>query len=423
MLAPSFSAGDRHGGPAGPAAPRGRPRGRRGRLQQPHGARRGAHARPLAGTARGAGAAVDRGAWRPAGQADGRWPAGRVRERGPGGGLCGGDAAGRRPARERLQRQRAHLAADRHQSRRRDRRGRRHLRRRRQRRRAARGDGRAGRHLRLRARSAIRSATGSRSASRTSASSTSRTSPGRSACIRIVGAATAASGRATPAHRRRRRRRERVDKPSIAVLPFVNMSGDPEQEFFADGLTEDIITELSRFRELFVISRNAVFVHKGKPVKAQEIAREFGVDYVVEGSVRKAGDRVRVTVQLIDGETDTPSLGRALRPQARGHLRHPGRGDVGDRGDAAGPRRGGARTSASSASRPRTWRPTNACWPARSCTTARSARPTTRRMRMLERAIALDPEICPRACLEGVRARPEPGCTAGATIATGRWST
>ena len=94
-------------------------------------------------------------------------------------------------------------------------------------------------------------------------------------------------------------------KPSIAVLPFVNMSGDSEQEFFADGLTEDIITELSRFRELLVISRNAVFVHKGKPIKAQQIAREFGVDYVVEGSVRKAADRVRVTVQLIDGETET----------------------------------------------------------------------------------------------------------------------
>ena len=94
-------------------------------------------------------------------------------------------------------------------------------------------------------------------------------------------------------------------KPSIAVLPFDNMSGDPEQEFFADGLTEDIITELSRFRQLLVISRNAVFVHKGKPVKAKQIAREFGVDYIAEGSVRKAADRVRVTVQLIDGETET----------------------------------------------------------------------------------------------------------------------
>jgi adenylate cyclase len=93
-------------------------------------------------------------------------------------------------------------------------------------------------------------------------------------------------------------------KPSIAVLPLANMSGDPEQEFFADGLTEDIITELSRFHELLVISRNSTFVHKGKAVKVQEVGREFGVDYVLEGSVRKAGDRVRVTVQLIDAETD-----------------------------------------------------------------------------------------------------------------------
>jgi adenylate cyclase len=93
-------------------------------------------------------------------------------------------------------------------------------------------------------------------------------------------------------------------KPSIAVLPLVNMSGDPEQEFFADGLTEDIITELSRFRDLLVISRNSTFVHKGKAVKVQEVAREFGVEYVLEGSVRKAGSRIRVTVQLIDAETD-----------------------------------------------------------------------------------------------------------------------
>lgn len=93
-------------------------------------------------------------------------------------------------------------------------------------------------------------------------------------------------------------------KPSIVVLPFANMSGDPEQEFFADGLTEDIITELSRFHELLVISRNSAFVHKGKAVKVQDVAREFGVHYVVEGSVRKAGGRVRVTVQLIDAETD-----------------------------------------------------------------------------------------------------------------------
>jgi adenylate cyclase len=93
-------------------------------------------------------------------------------------------------------------------------------------------------------------------------------------------------------------------KPSLVVLPFTNMSGDPEQEFFVDGLTEDIITELSRFRDLLVISRNSAFVHKGKAVKVQDIAREFNVHYVVEGSVRKAGDRVRVTVQLIDAEID-----------------------------------------------------------------------------------------------------------------------
>jgi adenylate cyclase len=95
------------------------------------------------------------------------------------------------------------------------------------------------------------------------------------------------------------------DKPTIAILPFVNMSGEPEQEFFADGITEDILTELSRFRELFVISRNSAFVYKGKQVNVQNVAKELGVQYVVEGSVRKAGNRVRITVQLIDAETDS----------------------------------------------------------------------------------------------------------------------
>ncbi|MCH7929588.1 MAG: tetratricopeptide repeat protein [Proteobacteria bacterium] len=94
------------------------------------------------------------------------------------------------------------------------------------------------------------------------------------------------------------------DKPSIAVLPFANMSGDPEQEFFSDGLTEDIITELSRFRGLFVISRNSAFVYKGKATKVGDVAKDLGVQYVVEGSVRKAGNRVRVTVQLIDAAAD-----------------------------------------------------------------------------------------------------------------------
>ena len=93
-------------------------------------------------------------------------------------------------------------------------------------------------------------------------------------------------------------------KPAIAVLPFANMSGDREQEFFTDGITEDIITELSRFHELMVISRNSTFTYKGKAANVREVARAFGVDYVVEGSVRKAGDRVRVTVQLIEADQD-----------------------------------------------------------------------------------------------------------------------
>ena len=93
-------------------------------------------------------------------------------------------------------------------------------------------------------------------------------------------------------------------KPSIIVLPFNNMSGDAEQEFFADGLTEDILTDLSRFHELFVISRNTSFKYKGQAVDVRKVARELAVQYVVEGSVRKAGNRVRVSVQLIDAEAD-----------------------------------------------------------------------------------------------------------------------
>ncbi len=93
------------------------------------------------------------------------------------------------------------------------------------------------------------------------------------------------------------------DKPSIAVLPFTNMSGDPEQEYFSDGITEDIITGLSRFRELFVIARTSVFTYKGRPAKVQDVGRELGVQYIVEGSVRKAGNRVRVSAQLVDAMT------------------------------------------------------------------------------------------------------------------------
>jgi adenylate cyclase len=91
------------------------------------------------------------------------------------------------------------------------------------------------------------------------------------------------------------------DKPSIAVLPFVNISGDPEQEYFADGLTEDLITALSRIRWFFVIARNSCFAYKGQSADIRDVARALGVAYVLEGSVRKAGNRVRVTAQLIDG--------------------------------------------------------------------------------------------------------------------------
>jgi adenylate cyclase len=93
------------------------------------------------------------------------------------------------------------------------------------------------------------------------------------------------------------------DKPSIAVLPFNNMSGDPEQEYFADGMVEDIITDLSRFRNLFVIARNSSFTYKGRAVDVKQVGRELGVRYVLEGSVRKAANRLRITGQLIDAST------------------------------------------------------------------------------------------------------------------------
>jgi TolB-like protein len=93
------------------------------------------------------------------------------------------------------------------------------------------------------------------------------------------------------------------DKPSIAVLPFVNMSGDPDQEYFSDGITEDLITDLSKISGLFVIARNSTFTYKGKPLKIRQVAEELGVRYVLEGSVRKADDSVRINTQLIDATT------------------------------------------------------------------------------------------------------------------------
>jgi TolB-like protein/class 3 adenylate cyclase len=97
--------------------------------------------------------------------------------------------------------------------------------------------------------------------------------------------------------------RKAPDRPSLAVLPFVNMSGDAEQEYFADGITEDIITALSKLRWFFVVARNSSFIYKGRAVDVKRVARELGVRYVLEGSVRKSGNRVRITAQLIDAAT------------------------------------------------------------------------------------------------------------------------
>ena len=93
------------------------------------------------------------------------------------------------------------------------------------------------------------------------------------------------------------------DKPSIALLPFVNMSDDRQQDYFADGITESVIAGLSRFRDLFVIASNSTFAYQGKATKIQDASRELGARYILEGSVQKAKDRVRITAQLIDGKT------------------------------------------------------------------------------------------------------------------------
>src|SRR5215469_9004612 len=122
--------------------------------------------------------------------------------------------------------------------------------------------------------------------------------PMRVFVARIGGEAANAPGGETPAL-------PLPDNPSIAVLPFANMSGDPEQEYFADGMVEEIITALSRIRWLFVIARNSTFTYKGQAFDVKRVGRELGVRYVLEGSVRKGGGRVRITAQLIDALTGT----------------------------------------------------------------------------------------------------------------------
>jgi TolB-like protein len=121
--------------------------------------------------------------------------------------------------------------------------------------------------------------------------------------LRVFGLASSGENAMTAATRAGSVAARTDPRHGIAVLPFTNMSGDPEQEYFTDGMVEDIITALSRFKEFFVIARNSSFVYKGRAVDIQQVARELGVHYVLEGSVRKAGNRLRITGQLIDAET------------------------------------------------------------------------------------------------------------------------
>ena len=123
--------------------------------------------------------------------------------------------------------------------------------------------------------------------------------------VRVFRVDDMATPKTTPASETSRPASAQPEKPSIAVLAFTNMSGDRKQEYFSDGLTEDIITDLSKLSELHVIARNSTFTYKGKPVDVKQVARELGVRYVLEGSVRKSGNRVRVTGQLIDAANGT----------------------------------------------------------------------------------------------------------------------
>ena len=113
------------------------------------------------------------------------------------------------------------------------------------------------------------------------------------------------------------------DKPSIAVLPFQNMSGDPEQDYFADGMVDDITTGLSHIKWLFVIARNSSFVYKGKAVDVRQVGRELGVRYLLEGGVRKSGNRLRITAQLVEAETGAHLWANRYDGDAGGRVRLP----------------------------------------------------------------------------------------------------
>ena len=257
-------------------------------------------------------------------------------------------------------------------------------------------------------RSSARCASAWPPASRTSASSRSRTSPSRCAPTGSCAPAAAATGAPASPPRRGTAPRDRVDKPSIAVLPFNNMSGDAEQEFFADGITEDIITELSRFRELFVISRNSSFKYKGRAVDVAEV-RARARRPVRRRGQRAQGRQAGAHHGAADRRRDRPPrLGRALRPRPRGHLRDPGRGDARDRRDAAGPRRGGR-------ARPRRAHDDREHGRLRVRPDRQGAAPPQQPRGQREGAAPARagdrarPELRPCPCLESLRARPDLG--------------
>ena len=214
-------------------------------------------------------------------------------------------------------------APHRRQSRRRDGRGRRSLRRRRQHRRAPRGARRARRHLRVAGRLEPGPRQGRRAVRGYRRADSSRTSRRRSGPTRCAAASR-------PGRRHARRSSCPTSRRS-PCCPSPTCRGDPEQEYFADGIVEEIITALSRMRWLFVIARNSSFTYKGRAVDVKQVGRELGVRYVLEGSVRKAGNRVRITGQLIDAATGAHLWADRFDGGARGHLRAAGPGD-GERG-------------------------------------------------------------------------------------------
>lgn len=196
-------------------------------------------------------------------------------------------------------------------------------------------------------------------------------------------------------------------RPSIAVLPFVNLSGDPQQDYFADGVVEDIIAALSRLRWLFVIARNSSFTYKGRTLDVRQVGRELGVRYVLEGSVRKAADRVRLTGQIVDAGT-----GRHLwADRFEGVL-----GDIFELQDRLSESVVGAiarswnapRSAARSRSRPEAWTPTTATCAAWPTSTSAPARPSTRRCRSSTRRSSSirntpPPTAWPRGAIAGAR--------------------